>query len=299
MILSSRSFRRWLPVAAACFLTVCGGGDSPSSVTPPPTTIAPAPAPTPTPTAAPTSCSRLAPVSGQGDCRRETTGFLLKVEEAIELLAREKPQVFDLGDQNGPGNYRVRSVGQYYVGVIENLEKAGLCADFDGEELAVTNVAGYSEQLHILTSDGYVRKGANSYRVTCYPAVLPTPMPALPPTPGCSLAPSKEKACSRESSVYLKDVEDSIELVAKEHPEFFNLEQRKNDNWYRIVNGDAYINAVVEALRKKNLCARFDGAEIQVKGENVKSEQFDVFAQDGYTRRGDGAYRASCYPAAF
>jgi hypothetical protein len=299
-MISSRPLPRWLPVLAAGFFSVCGGGNSPSNVTPPTTTtLAPAPVPTPTPLPAATSCSRLAPVTGHADCQRESSGFLTQVDAAIEQLARDQPQVFDFNDVNGPGGYRVRSVGQYYVGVIENLEKAGFCADFDGEELQVTTSGSSSEQIHIMTSDKYVRRGANSYRVTCYPAALPTPKPNLPQTPGCSLAPSKEKACDRESSKFLKEVDDAIEQVAKEHPEFFNLGDRRNENWYRIVNGDAYINGVVQALTKKNLCARFDGNEIQVKGENRVSEQFDVYFQDGYTRRGDGSYRASCYPAAF
>jgi hypothetical protein len=298
-MIPSRSSSRWLPVVGALLLSVCGGGDSPSTSTPP-TTVAPAPTTTTTtmPPAA-TSCARLTPVSGQTDCRRESENFLDKVDEAIVQLAREQPQIFDLGDAVASGSYRVRSTGQYYVGLIETLEKMGLCADFDGEELQVTNTGAFSDQYHVLTSDKYARRGANTYRVTCYPAALPTRQPALPQTPGCSLPPSKEKSCDRESPKFLKDVDEAIELVAKEHPEFFNLNDRRNDNWYKIVNGDAYITGVTEALRKKGICARFDGNELQVKGENRVSEQFDIYFQDGYTRRGEGSYRASCYPAAF
>jgi hypothetical protein len=299
-MISFRSSTRWLPVMAAAFLSVCGGGDSPSSVTPATTPPAPAaPTPTPTPMAAATSCSRLAPVSGNTDCSRTSENFLNQVEQAIDQLAREQPQIFDLGDAAASGAYRVRSVGQYYVGVIENLERMGLCADFDGEELQVTNSGGFSDQYHILTSDRYARRGANAYRVTCSPAALPLAKPPLPQTPGCTLAPSKEKACDRESARFLKVVEESIDALTKEHPEFFNLSDRRNDNWVRIVNGDAYIRGMEEQLRKRGLCARFDGNEIAIKDDNKFSEQYDVYFQDGYTRRGEGAYRATCYPAAF
>lgn len=304
---SSRSSSPGLPmvvvIVSAAFLSVCGGGDSPSSVTPPTTTPAPAIAtPTPAPPPVATSCSRLAPVSGAADCRRETESFLSQVDQAIDQLAREQPQIFDLGDAVASGSYRVRSTGQYYVGLIETLEKMGFCADFDGEELQVTNTARFSDQYHVLTSDKYARRGANTYRVTCYPAALPTPKPPLPQTPGCSLAPSKEKSCDRENSKFIKDVDEAIEQLAKEHPEFFDLGDVRNENWYRIVNGDAYIKGMEELLRKKGLCARFDGDEIGIKDpkdENKISEQFDIYYQGGYTRRGAGSYRASCYPAAF
>ena len=35
-----------------------------------------------------------------------------------------------------------------------------------------------------------------------------------------------------------------------------------------------------------------------VKKENGFSDQYDILAGDGYTRRGEGSYRVTCYPAA-
>ena len=306
MISSRSSFARVLPVvvaiAGAAFLSVCGG-NSPSSVTPPTTTPAPVnPTPTPTPSPVATSCSRLPVVSGNGDCARQSASFLTQVDQAIDQLVRDQPHIFDTSDAVGSGNFRVRSSGQYYVGVIENLEKMGLCADFDGEELQVTSSHAFSDQYHILTSDKYARHGANAYRATCSPAVLPTAKPTLPQTPGCSLPPSKEKSCDSEDSKFLQTVDDAIEQLTKEHPEYFDLNDRRNENWYRIVNGDGYIKGMEDVLRRKGLCARFDGDEIavkDVKDNNKFSEQFDIYYQGGYTRRGRGSYRASCYPAAF
>src|SRR5215510_13388308 len=115
----SRSLRRALPVLAATSFTVCGGGDqSPSSVTPPTTVPAP-PSPTPTPTPVATSCDRLGTVSGEGDCARTSESFLAQVDEALARLVREQPQIFDLNDSIASGSYKVRSLGQYYVGMIE------------------------------------------------------------------------------------------------------------------------------------------------------------------------------------
>lgn len=297
----SRFLPRVFSLLAAAVSTVCGGGDkSPSAVTPT-TTLPPpvAPSPTPSPTPVATSCSRLGTVSGAGDCERTSESFLAQVDEALAQLVREQPQIFDLRDSVASGSFRVRSIGQYYVGMIENLEKVGLCADFDGEELQVKNSNDFSDQYHILTSDRYSRRGANSYRATCRPAAFPTPLPPLALTPGCDLPPSKEKACDPEAPRFLKDVDEAIEAVATEHPEYFDLSDRRNGNWYRIVNGDAYVRAMEEALRKKGLCARYDGEEMAVKSENRVSEQFDIYLSEGYTRRGSGSYRTTCYPAAF
>jgi hypothetical protein len=238
-------------------------------------------------------------VSGQGDCKKESQTFLAKVDEAIEQLIRNQPQVFDLGDAAAGGSYRVRSLGQYYVGVIDNLEKMGLCAHFDGEELQVKNNNDFSDQYHILTSSGYARRGENSYRATCYPAAFPTAEPPRPETPGCSLPPSREVGCDNEEPSFLAEVDASIEQVAKEHPEYFDLNDRKQENWYRILNGEGFTKAMEESLRKKGLCARYDGEEMAVKRENRLSDQYDIIVAEGYTRRGRGSYRTTCYPAAF
>ena len=45
--------------------------------------------------------------------------------------------------------------------------------------------------------------------------------------------------------------------------------------------------------------AQRDGEELVVKKVNDFSEHYDIFAGEGYIRRGPGAYRSSCFPAAF
>jgi hypothetical protein len=76
-------------------------------------------------------------------------------------------------------------------------------------------------------------------------------------------------------------------------------DSRGGNNWYRVLNVDAYADAVVRNLNAVGLCARWDGHEMAVKNANRVSDQYDILAGEGYTRRGDGSYRSTCYPAAF
>ena len=70
-------------------------------------------------------------------------------------------------------------------------------------------------------------------------------------------------------------------------------------NFPAVVNFERYHELLVDNLRAKGYCAIFDSEEIQVKRENRFSEHYDVHLGDGYVRRGEGAYRSTCWPAAF
>ena len=51
---------------------------------------------------------------------------------------------------------------------------------------------------------------------------------------------------------------------------------------------------------KKGYCGWWDSEEVQVKKENRFSEHYKIFLSDGRVRRVDGgAYRSTCWPAAF
>lgn len=297
----SNRLSRFLPVACAGLLAVCGGGGSPSKATPP-SPASPSPSPSP-PAATPqpaTACSRIGLGTGSGkDCPHESPSFLPQLDQAIDRLIQQRPEIFSFDG----GVVKVVSVGQYYVGLIDGLDALGLCADYDGEELQVKSSNAFNDQYDILTASQVVFRGTSSYRSTCYPAAFPTPMPPLPPTAGCPLPPSKEKACGRESETLLSSVEASIDQVQREHPEYFDFaDVQPGSNWVRILNAQGYTQGVVDALTKKGLCARYDGEELAVKKENRYSEQFDIYSDSGgkaYARRGPGAYRVTCYPAAF
>src|SRR6185503_11470975 len=148
---------------------------------PPPVGTA-TPTPPPTPLATPDtlfSCA-IGDGSASSSCLRENPSFLNEVNTAIDQLVQQQPQIFDLGNALGDGGYKVLSPGQYYVGVMRNLQHMGFCANFDGEEMQVKNTNEFSDQYHIMISSGYVRRGSSSYRATCYPAAFPVGGNGLP-----------------------------------------------------------------------------------------------------------------------
>jgi hypothetical protein len=281
----------------ALALGYCGGGSPAGPVTPtapPVTTPTPTPAPTPDPPIS-ASCAKLPVGTANAPCRAESPEYVDVVYNAIRTLQSEQSFIFD-GDE-------VKSVGAYYVELIKVLDRQGLCAETDGEELGVTDSAGSNEQYDVLTANNRVRFGPPSYRVTCRPSAIPfAPRGLGPQIAGCPLAPSHEIACGREpSGQYYGDVEAAIDQLMKEKPEIFNFDDTAaGTNWPLVKDHDGYNNGLIAILTQKGYCARFDGEEIALKrGSNKSSEQYDVNFQDKYIRRGSGIYRSSCYPAAF
>jgi hypothetical protein len=295
-------------IAALLFcLSSCGGGgsSSPSTPTTPPPTTPPTTQP-PSTTNPPLSatCARLGLGTSTGHevCRPEGETFLANLDLAIDRLIAEQPQIFDLNSYSGAGGYRVLSEGAYFVGVIQNLDKQGYCAGLYGEELAITNVKDYSENYDILDAKSYARRGLNSYRSTCTPASYTIPVAFPGNSPGCSIAASASVACTREVSGFGAVVAAALDQITQEHPEFFDFHDVQpggDPNWYRVNVVDGYVQGVVKILLAKGVCARWDGEELNVKTNNVSSENYDILTSKGYMRRGDGSYRVTCYPAYF
>jgi hypothetical protein len=100
----------------------------------------------------------------------QTTTFLGRVNKAINLLVEQQPEIFDLNNKVCEDCYYVRNVDKYTAGVIRNLNAKGLCAQNDGEEMAVKESNSYNEQFDILLSSGHIRRGGGSYRLTCRPS---------------------------------------------------------------------------------------------------------------------------------
>jgi hypothetical protein len=286
-----------LVATGALALGYCGGsgaGPTDPPTAPPVTTPTPAPTPVSDPPIS-ESCAKLPPGSSNAPCDREEPEYLETVERAIRTLQGEQPAMFE-GDQ-------VLSVGGFYVGIIKVLDRQGICAVTEGEELGVTNRASSSEQYDILTAQGRARFGLNIYRTTCTPSVVPIPHGALPPSPaGCPLPPSREIACGREpEGRYLGHVEAAVAQIQKDKPELFDFnDTAQGTGWPAIRDIDAYFQGVIDILSKQGYCARHDGEEVAIKqGSNTLSEQYDVDYQHKYIRTGSGIYRTSCYPAAF
>src|ERR1700704_4191760 len=148
------------------------------AVTPTPTPAAtptPAPAPgTPTPAPAPPSgqtCS-LGRGNGSGNgCPLERARVQEAVERAIDNVIRNNPSLFDKSkDRCVQGCPFVRDTNGYWDAVTNEIRRLGYCATNDGEELAVKNSNSFNDQYDIINAEGFVRRGAGSYRATCYPA---------------------------------------------------------------------------------------------------------------------------------
>ena len=203
----------------ALALNVCGGGgSSPSGPVQP--TAPPVATPTPLPPAEPVlsaSCAKLPVGNVTAACKTDAPDFQADVDEAIRTLQGEQPQIFD-GDQ-------VLSTGAFYVGLIKILDRKGLCAATEGEELGVAKNASYNEQYDVLSAKNGARFGPVSYRATCSPSAVPIPARGCPrQQAGCPLPPSREVACGREpEGQYYGDVEAAISQILKEKPELFDF----------------------------------------------------------------------------
>ena len=92
------------------------------------------------------------------------------VDEAINRLAEKRPNLFNFKDTRGDGGWFVKDGEAYHWGVVDELQKMGVCATFDGEEIGVKRNNDFNDQYDIHLSTGHVRRGEGSYRSTCRPA---------------------------------------------------------------------------------------------------------------------------------
>jgi hypothetical protein len=165
------------PVAAPPPIIIPPPGQIPDVQHPAPTPVPPppdpgaAPPPAPPPPPSSQSCG-LPPGNGPGTaCPRQSPSFLADVESALTQLIAEEPQVFDKSEIQGCGTcYKVVDVQRYITRMPKLMQQRGLCAMYDGEELAVKNSNAFNDQYDILTSGMYIRRDQGSYRSTCYPA---------------------------------------------------------------------------------------------------------------------------------
>lgn len=99
-----------------------------------------------------------------GCCREESSSvFAARVEEAQEIVRRERPDLLD--------GSRVRNEDQYVQAVARALEQRfGLCAKQGGpaDEVGVKNSNSFNEQFDIVYGNGTVRPAGHT--VTCRPA---------------------------------------------------------------------------------------------------------------------------------
>ena len=275
----------------ALTLGVCGGSSKDGPGVPSgPVVPTPTPAPTtPAETPLAASCNNLSPGSLNYRCLSTGATFQREVEDAISLVKAQRPEIFD--------DETVLNVGAYVVGVIKNLDKKGICATYDGEELAVRTQGDFNDQYDILTGTDLIRR---YYVNTCAPAVFPLARPLPPPPAGCNLGPSYEVACGVPPSQYIDDVAAAVEQLQKDKPGLFEAWNiAPGRDWPAVKDFPAYYQGVIDILSKKGYCGRYNGEELEVKRTNEFSESFDINYQDKYVRLGPGIYQSACYPAQF
>jgi hypothetical protein len=95
-----------------------------------------------------------------------------------------------------------------------------------------------------------------------------------------------------------------MDQLIEEQPQLFdlNIEAGRGTRQYLILDKEGYLDGLVRVLQGLGVCAgrsNDDYEIVQVKDSNDFSEDFDVYTSDGFMRRGSGAYRSSCTPAAF
>ena len=303
----SRAHRSLAPFAFL-LLTACGSNTpaplpSTPSAAPAPTTPA---VPTPAPTSSlPSSCRALPPATGtSAGCHLEASDFLRAVTDAVSA-AQNATAV----DPDSKETYAVvqsgliQSPNAYLKLIIDALDRQGLCAAYDGEELNVRNSNGYNELFDVITGTG---GSWSKYMSTCSPA---TPIPAIvtPPVldPECKLAPSKDAYCDRATPQYEADVFGALdELIAQDrqlaNPLVFDFGSRApgTENGWKVANVPLYFSELRKKLRTRGYCSIYSGDDelLVKKGTNRFSEHWDLLRGEGYSLR---LLAATCHDAAF
>jgi hypothetical protein len=131
------------------------------------------------------------------------------------------------------------------------------------------------------------------------PNPSPTPSPNTnepPATQSCAPAPAPgNERCPREAgSDFLPVVESAYDTLIAEHPEWFS---GSGDSRKVKISEDEWVWAVINAVRRKGYCAGRYAEEVSVRTSRAYSENFDVLTASYTIRRGEGAYRSTCYPA--
>ncbi|MBP6702144.1 MAG: hypothetical protein KBH14_11435 [Vicinamibacteria bacterium] len=295
----------------SAFLVAGCGSSTPSAAPSSPTVVTPGATPAPTPSVAqpssslPASCRNLPVATGtNAGCRMEPADFLRQVTDAVSAAQGATVTDPDSGEryalvQDG----LIQSPNAYLKMVVETLDRQGVCAVWDGEELSVRTSSGYNELFDIITGTG---SSWIKYMSTCTPA---TPLPAIvtPPVQDseCRLAPSRDTYCDRPASVHGGDVVSALdELIAQDRllatPRIFNFSDRQAgiDQGFKVIDTALYFSEMRTKLRSRGHCSiRGGDDEVWVKkGTNRLSEHWDLLTASGHSLR---VMAAACHDAAF
>lgn len=237
-------------------------------------------------------------------CRQEASDFLRAVTDAVSNAANSSAIDVDTKETypillNGV----LQSPNAYLKLIIDALDRQGICAVYDGEELNIRNTNAYNEMFDVITSSGgsWVK-----YQSTCSPAI---PMPAVinPPVQDaeCKLAPSKDSYCDHAGARYNGDVTGALdEMIAQDRqlatPLIFNFGSRAlgDETGWKVANVPLYFSEMRKRLRTKGYCSVYPGEDelLIKKGTNRFSEHWDLLRGEEFSLRN---LAAVCHDASF
>ncbi|PYQ18886.1 MAG: hypothetical protein DMF79_13880 [Acidobacteria bacterium] len=143
----------------------------------------------------------------------------------------------------------------------------------------------------------------NSTPVTPNPATSPTPAPVTSPTPAafsCPLPPSHKddpNACYVGRPTLGPQINSAIDRVIATRPELFNMNDMEVIGGNpRVLDRDAYWQAVKTELEKQGVCTIIEKEELAVKITNTYNEQWNLYTSVGFVRR---KYVTTCEPSWF
>lgn len=269
--------------AASLVASACGDA-GPSSSTPPTTLPQPGPS-APPPTAGDpwndASCS-IGRGDEEADCERGGEQLLNVYEDAIDLLVKQRPEIFDLTSEAQPDTkaYLVKDKSAYLNGLVANIRARGLCAERDPDDGAQQTIRmkkqnDFSEDYDTLLSSGHARRGQGAYRRSCEPANFPVERTGDAPPIGSGCGHPYPPPVTRfNCKVHIRG------------PEYYTLDSTP------IVGHDAEYCARIGYTDGRSLCpVRAEGAPDRVACENWRVGTARDTGRPGPTwRKEDGTF---------
>jgi hypothetical protein len=295
---------------AAFLIAACGSSSPGTSPSTPTAAATPTPAASTPPvrvpdTSLPVSCRSFPPATGtSAGCRQEASDFLRQVTDAVAAAQNAAAVDPDTGEtfavlQNGV----IQSPSAYLKLIVDALDRQGVCAVYDGEELSVRTSNNHNELFDVITSSGV---SWSRYMSTCSPA---TPLPPVTAPPiqdtECRIPPSRDAYCDRPAPVYEADLAAALdELIAQDRlltPSLifdFGSRAAGTDNGWKVANVPLYFSEMRRKMRARGYCSIQAGDdELWIKkGTNRFSEHWDLLRAEGHSLR---LLAATCRDAAF
>ena len=169
---------------------------------------------------------------------------------------------------------------EYVALVAAQLDAAGLCAVWNGQELYVRDRSrDLNETFSLFTNSGRPRAGGH------YQCARSDEIPGTRPAFSCALAPSTNPSCGNPGGNYFNDVVSLVEEVLQEEQpkgansaiidfDFKSLHVR---GWRLRDDGYPFVEAVARKANARGYCVQSNGwKSIDLKQLNAMSEEYSL-----------------------